>query len=162
MWFYAACSCFAPEQSDFRILFISACHRFLLLPLLRKGPGVHAHTVCVQVFPSGDVAQPGFAKRALFYLDKGYITKVKVSVRNYTSKICSRGKGFSAPLPLAGTSATASLYRSRRIAMPRLASCRLIVFAVVILLLGLPTFVRAQKDAGRSTLPPSALQNLDS
>ena len=32
--------------------------------------------------------------------------------------------------------------------MPRLASCRLIVFAVVILLLGLPTFVRAQKDAG--------------
>jgi carboxypeptidase family protein/TonB-dependent receptor-like protein len=32
--------------------------------------------------------------------------------------------------------------------MPRLASCRLIVFAVVILVLGFPTFARAQKDAG--------------
>jgi Exo-beta-D-glucosaminidase Ig-fold domain len=32
--------------------------------------------------------------------------------------------------------------------MPRLASCRLIAFAVVILVLGFPTFARAQKDAG--------------
>jgi len=32
--------------------------------------------------------------------------------------------------------------------MPRLASCRLIVFAVVILVLGFPTFAPAQKDAG--------------
>jgi len=38
--------------------------------------------------------------------------------------------------------------------MPSLASCRLVVFAVVILVLGFPTSVRAQKDAGNTKRTP--------
>src|SRR5260370_21523549 len=83
-----------------------------------------------------------------FYLDNSCITKVKVSVRNYTAKLVCAEKDSARHFHLRGLSATASLYSSRMIAMASLAKCRPMVFAVVIPVLGFSSSARGQKDAG--------------
>src|ERR1700681_780406 len=51
-------------------------------------------TLCLQVLPVEPCRRAGLPQPAPFYLDKSYITKVKVSVRNYTAKLLRAKKGF--------------------------------------------------------------------